>query len=383
MSVGALESMKHRMRRRRMPILPALGLFLAIILVGVPAFFQANNLLVLLFGVIVSISVVAAVASRFMLRGVSVHRLLPDHAEVGEPVRIRYRLSSQSRWFPSFCISVRDTLPDSLTDDRSSAWVMHLGPGDTVHGDAVITPVQRGRLEFRRVVMESTFPYGMLRRRRKVTQPQELVVFPRRYRLRSRLMHQLTSEATDGPHASKARGAGQEWFGTRVARPGDPWRDMNWKASAHRGQLVALDRVRPGLPRAMVLLDLSRPTEELVLPDDVDGRAEEERAIELAASVLAMLHRHGHEFGLTIVLDGVESLAMGAGHRHLTRLLGALARIDLAGPRGGNPRMGAPSRAAVMVVQTDRVRPISTLHAANYLLSRRLDSLREVVDVES
>ena len=381
MSVGYVDPSLGRRLRRRMPILPALGLFLAIGLVGVPAFFQANNLLMLLLGVIVSVSVAAAITSRLMLCGISAQRLLPDHAEVGEPVRLRYRLVNRSRWVPSFCIGIRDELSQSLIEGRSDAWVMHVGPGDTVHGDAQITPLRRGRLELSQVTLESSFPYGMLRRRRIMIQHQELMVFPRRYQLRSRLMHQLTAEATDGPHASKARGAGQEWFGTRLARPGDPWRDMAWKASAHRGQLVALDRVRPGLPRAMVLLDLSRPTEDLILPDGIDGRQEEERAIELAASMLAMLHRHGHEFGLTVVLDDVEALAVSSGHRHLTRLLAVLARIDLTGPRGGNPAAVAPPRVAVVVVQTDRVRPIGTFHSASYLVSRRLESLRETVDV--
>ncbi len=363
-------------RQWRLPILPSLGLFLAIVLVGVPAFIQSNNLLMLLLAVVVAVGITAVIASRLMLTGLTTHRILPRHAEVGQAVRIRYMITNRGKWLPTFCVGVTDTLPEYAARYDRRAWVMHIGPGDTVHGDAQLVPLRRGRLRFTHMTMTSTFPYGLLRRRRRIQHEQELVVFPRRYALRGDVLRLVNAEAADGPHASRVRGAGQEWYGTRLGRSGDGWRDVAWKASAHRGQLVALDRVRPGLPRAMVLLDLTRLTSELVLPDGVDAQLEEERAIELAASLLADLHRHGHEVGLTVALDDVQSHAIRSGTRHLQRLLGVLADVDLSHQRGTSIAGAAAPRAATIVVQPDRVRPIESCLGATYLVARRLEDLR-------
>ncbi len=354
---------------------PIAAYLLALGLIAPTAIFKGSNLMLILLAAIVAMGGVSLVWSMIAIRRLEVRRFVPRWGEVGQPLRIRYRVRRRSRWLPSFGLQIReDAFPD-LVDVQRPAWIVHIGPREEVHADARILPLRRGRLLLSKGYASTTFPFGCLRRKYTFDQPQHLVVYPRRRELRSGVIHATVADRMDGPQGGRHRGAGREWYGTRPSQGRDSLRDIAWKLSAHRDELICLDRAAPSPSRIRVLLDLRIPTEALVVADDQDARELEEQAIELAASIVQTAHQGGSEVGLLIPGLIHEATPIRNGSWHLHRLLGSLAGLDLdADRKAWSPQAGF-DRSASIVVQVDRVRPLHEGVGSLYLTARQLDDL--------
>ncbi|MCA9284421.1 MAG: hypothetical protein KDA22_04350, partial [Phycisphaerales bacterium] len=175
--------------RRRYHLHLAGVLYIALaVLVGIAAANRPNNLLVWVFGVMLSAVLVSGIVSGVMMLGVRVARLDPRHGRVGEPLVVRYAITNRSWLMPIFNLHVAEQpdpeagakhgkgraariapAPEATTDwtdllDAADAWVMHAGPGETVHGEAVMWPRRRGPVRLDRLRVWSTFPFGLIRK---------------------------------------------------------------------------------------------------------------------------------------------------------------------------------------------------------------------------
>lgn len=355
---------------------PLVAYLLAIGLIGPTAVFKGSNLMLILLAVIVSMGMTGILVSLVGIRGLEVRRFVPRWGEVGQPLRVRYRVRRRTRWLPSFGIQIREEIPADRASVQRPAWIVHVGPREEVHADSRIVPLRRGRLPLAKGAASTAFPFGFLRRRHRFDQRQHLVVYPRRHALRSGVLRATVADRMDGPQGGRHRGAGREWYGTRTSQGRDSLRDIAWKLSAHRDELICLDRARPSPSRMRVLLDLRIATESLRVAKGEDPRELEERAIELAASLVQAAHQRGSEVGLLVPGLIHEATPIRNGSWHLHRLLGHLAGLDLDAPRREwDPEFGI-DRSASIVVQVDRVRPLDEGTGPLYLTARQLDDLR-------
>jgi uncharacterized protein (DUF58 family) len=358
-------------QRRSLAVRPAIAFLLALVLVTPPAMLRGNNLLLLMMALVVGAAVAAFIGPRLTLHGMRVRRLLPRHGQAGSPLRIRYRVQRRAgRGIPAFAVGISEDLQGVPVEIEHPAWILHVAPGDTVHGDLALVPTRRGRLILNEARINTSFPFGLFNRQRVVAGRREIVVHPRAMPLRHSLLRAVRGSGLDGPRSSQQRGAGEEWFGTRAVRPGDRLRDIAWRISAHRDELIALERSGPQPPRLRVVLDLRRATAQLDEPDLEQGRALEEKAIELAASLLQAGHESGDEIGLCVL--GLEAAAHDPrrGSLHLDRMLTTLAMLRLDDARvPSKPPTG--ERSGVVVVQPDRVRPVSGMGSVVHLSARQ------------
>ena len=362
-------------RREPIRVKPSVAFLLAIGLIAPTAIFKGSNLMLLLLAGVLAIGLLSVVLSWVGVRSLSVVRMAPRWAEVGRPIRFRYRLRRRGRLLPSFGIRVRDALPRGAARILRDGWVLHVGPCEEVLADATILPLRRGRLRLQTVTASSAFPFGLLRRRRRAQQPHDVVVYPRWRHLRPEVLRATISDRLDGPRSGRTRGDGREWFGTRTSSGRDSLRDIAWKLSAHRDELICLDRAARASGRVRVVLDLRTSTDALRLPEGEDARAIEEQAIELAASVIQAAHEEGREVGLVVpgLVDDETPIRRGA--RHLHRLMTRLADLDLDAPRKGWSAAAQLDRAASVIIQPDRTRPVSGRGDALYLTARQYESL--------
>ncbi len=399
--------MSHDDRPRRLVSAgPGFGLYcLLAVLIALVAMNTGLNLLLWLFGVMAAAIIVGGVVSGTMMLNLRVRRLPTGRLVAGEPAVLRYAVRNRARLLPAFGIECRDQPSASASSrrrrlerrraeassatvaDLHAAWIMHVGPGETVHGEAIVRPHVRGRLHLDRLRISSSFPFGLLRKTLEFRLPQDLLVLPRTYPLRPAVLRELTPRGAVGTRAGRRAGSGEEFFGLREARPEDGLRNVAWKRTADRSTLLVIERTQPDPPRLRVAVDLTTPTAALgVRPEEpVDARELEERAISLAASIIIAADHLGYEVGLSVLGIDTRPIPVRRTPRHRDRMLAELARIDLDLPRSGRVRLPAVERegAALVVVHPGRVDPELVPGGALHYTARQLERLVEPGSIES
>ena len=354
----------------------------ATVMVGIGATIRPNNLLVWIFGLLLGLIVLSGIISGTMLMRVRIKRLDPVHGRVGTPLPLRYAVENRGFLIPLFDLRITEQqLVGSLweTVDVTDAWVMHAGPGETVHTEAVIVPRQRGRLRFTGVVGFSSFPLGFIGKSVRLAQTMETLIFPRTVSLKASALDRLLGREGIGSRAGRKAGQTGEYFGLREYQAGDSLRMVAWKRMRPDESLVVKQRSTTAPPRMALVLDLRRPTAALRLASDdvVAARKEEEAAISLVASLAEAAMERGVEFGLHVLGTSLIPLPNRSGRRHLFRVMAHLAAIDLDAERctvADTPvRSG---KGSVVVVHPDRIDPHVGGSTAWHLLPWNLDQLQ-------
>ena len=358
--------------------------YLAItLLVGVAATVRPNNILVWVFGLLLSLILVSGIISGTSLFRMTMRRLDPGHGRVGRPLVVRYQVRGGSRLIPLFDLSVSEVSGSSARDwSRFSrpnpAWIMHVGPSETAHGESVLVPDRRGRMRLDRIVASSSFPFGLLGKVVEISQPMETLVHPDTVPLSAAALDRLFDGFGDGDRSGRRTGPVGEYAGLREYRFGDSIRSVAWKRWVPGEEPLVVQRASPSPRRLRLVLDLRRPTSELRLPEGEDRRAREERAITLAASIAESVILAGGEVGLLPVGPAAPEVRAHAGRRQLDRILTVLAGIDFDEDRASTPLVGNPGHGCVtVVVHVDRVDPDLGGEAAVHLLPSSLEGLAE------
>ncbi len=344
------------------------------------ALYTQANLLFWALGLMVGGLVVSIGWSWQTLRKVTVQRLLPMHGVAGEPLVLRYRLTNRG-WLPVFGLVVSEAwgqrgrrrpatartgstgtlaLPPQL-NVRPQGWVLHLGPGQTVQAEATCWPLRRGLIHFDRVVLASSFPFGVIRKILKLEVAGAVLVYPPLYRMSRRVLGRLSRRNVTGRNHLDRAGGTEEFFGLRPYRAGDSLKMIDWKRSAKTNELITREMTQTSPPRIMLALDLTRrggaadSTQHTPTVGDrrryrpksgvasytaeTDGTSE--RAISLAASLVCDAHFHGYPVGMVVL--GVTCRAFPIHHSmpHRTKLLEALALLDTSARVSDLPAMPA------------------------------------------
>lgn len=345
------------------------------VLIGVVAMNTQFNLLFWIFGVLLSGFIISGVLSGTMMLGLRIRRLDPQHGAVGEPLLVRYAVRNRLRLLPIFNVHIDELPVRSLLRrsgesnrtawqhfmDAARAWVMHIAPRESTHAEAVFWPKQRGRIQFDRMRMWTTFPFGIVKKSVTISQKQHTLIFPMLHELKRGVLQSLTPVGPLGMRMTQRSGMGDEYFGLREYRPGDSMRSISWKMSARLDQMIAIERTQPSPPKLRVVLNLTRPTEKLRSDrDDHNGkRLLEENAICLAASLVHAAHHDGYEIGLSVAGLKSPPIRIRRSQWHEGKIMAALAAIDLDSPRNESAHGVIPEaeRAGLIVIHPDRVNP--------------------------
>jgi uncharacterized protein (DUF58 family) len=354
------------------------------LLVALAAMNRNDNLLYWVFGVMASSLLVSGLVSGLMMTGLSVRRISPPHGMVGDALTVRYAVRNRNRVFPVFNIHLQERpVPggrgwqDLMTP--APAWVMHIGPREAVHGEAVFWPTRRGVARFDELRVWTAFPFGIIRKSLVLAQSQHTLIYPRLYALRRRVLEAIAPAGAIGTRISPHAGAGDDYFGLREFRPGDSMHHVAWKRLANREELVCIERTRPTPPKVRVVLNLTAPTGGPAGPEDAGGavRELEERAISLAASIVHAADAAGCQIGLTILGADRPPIPVRRSHWHRNRLMAALAAIDLEAPRtpAGEPGPPELDQVGLVVVHPDRPEPSVVRGEAWHFTARQMDHL--------
>lgn len=356
-----------------------LYLMVAALLLGAAIYTQAN-LLFWSFGLMIGGLLISMILSLFALRKLTIQRLLPGHGVVGEAMVIRYRLANRRRIMPGFNLIIRETWGKGRRGIRTSGplaeapqrlasqptgWVLHLGPGQIVQAEAMCWPLKRGMLRFEHIEVSTTFPFGVIRKTLHLYQTDEVLIYPRLYRMNRRLLSSMTQIDLTGRKQLDRGGGTEEFFGLRPYRVGDSIKTIDWKHSARTGSLISREFTQPSPPKIMLLLDLTPPPvnpskepatdrspqitrkslrKRKPTPTRPDPNDPVERAITLAASLICDAYFYGYQIGLMVRGGRCNAFPLHHSLPHRAKMLEALSTIDTTLPENDDgPPMTDPS----------------------------------------
>jgi len=133
----------------------------------------------------------------------------------------------------------------------------------------------------------------------------------RKMNLRPRVLRPFVGNLNSG-----VAGTGTEFHCLREYQPGDPLRQINWKATARRDQLVTNSKEDERSGDLVIVLDLQK-ADPLV----------QDRSIEATASVAHYWLGGKNRVGMIVLGDHVEVVPMGMGRRHFHRLIEKLMEV--------------------------------------------------------
>jgi uncharacterized protein (DUF58 family) len=315
-------------------------IFVAVTLaIGLAAINTSTQLLFLIFSMMCAFWILSAILATTSLRQISLRRIAPPVVTAGHPVQVIVRAANRKRRFTSFSLRVTDELDHHIP--IGAVFFPRVPPADE-HGESYrcVFP-RRGIYRFRSLTLATRFPFGLIERHRETIAAQDIVVMPALVDVR-RLMQPLRSRL--GEIESHRRGRGTGLYALRDYVAGESSRDIHWKVSARRGQLMVKEYEEEERRRASVVLDNRE-----FAPWSREGHADFERAIVLAGSVLAYLLREGHEVELVTASGRV---GFDTGPEHLGRCRRALASLRPV-PGDSDPPRGTSSEAECVRILID------------------------------
>src|SRR6266850_420441 len=72
---------------------------------GLAAINSQANLLFGVFGLMIGVLIVSGIISRLVLRKLSLHRILPEHGIVGQPMSVSYEFTNAKKFWPSLSVT--------------------------------------------------------------------------------------------------------------------------------------------------------------------------------------------------------------------------------------------------------------------------------------
>jgi uncharacterized protein (DUF58 family) len=228
----------------------------ACLVVALAAFASANNLLFLILAVMLATFMVSGFISRLSLAGLELDFLLPEHICAGRKLLGRVVIRNTKGWMPSFSIHVTASRESGLTTPLYFPVV----PG----GARVEEPVQlffarRGSYRQNSFRFSTRFPFGFAERRISVPLLREVLVYPS---IDPQAGFDDLLITLQGEIASFYRGQGHDFYRIRPYEVLESARHVDWKATAHTGDLQVREFAREQEQTVAFFLDLDAPPDQ-------------------------------------------------------------------------------------------------------------------------
>ncbi len=342
--------------------------------VGVAAINTGNNLLYLLLAMMLSLIVMSGILSEQSLRGLDIHRRLPDRLYANRPGHGVFTITNRKARLPTFSLRILDTV-GKTTIDRG-IHLLYLRPqASSMHTFPLQAP-RRGLYRVEEVRLLTRFPFGLFTKVATVPLLSETVVYPELIPLPRRMQGALAAVGSEWER--RRRGQGSALYNLRSYQAGDDSRAIHWKTSARQAVLMVREVEAEEDRRMTVHLPLLAPDGFAETPE---GSSEPERQFERGVSLTASLLTHFQQQGHAVrLLLGDEDFGYGLDAPHMHRLLHALAlcrperdvetggQPDERSRRGETRRVGEP-----MVVVWPWEGPVRSAQALGAMVLRAKD----------
>jgi hypothetical protein len=233
--------------------------------------------------VCISLVISSFILSWFSLSGIEVTRDILYDGVLGEnlclPINVKNNSGSKSR-----SALVRESFDFSNRNFNEFA-LPSLAPGEEKTIERYVLPRKRGKFQLCRIELTGGDPAGLFKRLRRFDLPAELTIFPAIERISSldlKTKTRICSTVSTRPLGIS--GQGEDIFGLREYRHGDPVRFVNWKATLRQKNVIVKEFESNEMNRISLLLDVD---ERYVGYDSYDSNFE--YLVKTAASIMHYL----------------------------------------------------------------------------------------------
>ena len=254
---------------------------LAIVMVGTAAFLSGNNLIFLILSVLFAAMLVSGFISRLSLAALRLEFFLPDHIAARRPVHCRIVVENEKWLMPSFSIHLSRLEPEAERKFESIVYLPVVPSKSKVEAPLELLFPKRGTQHSNQFLFSTRFPFGFTERRIEVDVKHDILIYPC---LDPQPGFDDLLATLEGEIESHFRGAGDDFYLIRPYVIQDSARFVDWKASAHTGELQVREFARNQDREVELLLDLN-------VPDGFDDWFE--HAVDCAAFLSWRLTREG------------------------------------------------------------------------------------------
>lgn len=300
-------------------------------LIGAVALFAGwlgDRTLALVFAAAVSLTLLAPLLARRQVTRIGADGPVRATFVAGRQDRLRIEVWNQGRF------TARDLLLQVGIGRASypTSHIAELRPGER---RVLLVPARfpsRGRLDRVPLLIESSYPFGLVRTRRRLVLEVDLVVVPRVGHL-----GRIARRALRGPEGRSAarhgRDSGHEFHSLRQWREGESLRGVAWRPSTRRGRLLSRELAEQDAPPIHLVLGTWSST----VKRSTRSNPSFERAVSLVATIVEYTLGRGRPLELEIPEHGRIRIGARAPRGELLRVLTALAEV--------RPLPGDPERA--------------------------------------
>lgn len=314
---------------RRLRILrPGALLIGGTLALGLATLNTGNNLLYLLLGALLGFIALSGWLSEKAVQRIEVVRRFPRGITAGRIAPVSYVVRNRKKRLPSCCLELREA------GRRGEAFVAVVEAGGEAVARGSVVFDRRGVFTLDRVVVATSFPFGLFVKERDLDVPGSVVVWPSTERqIRApRPLGRVAARALSGSAAMRGAERGH-YRGLRTYRSGDDPRDVHWRTSARLPEPVVREYDRESGDVYWICLDTHTVSEQAG-----------EIAVEVAAALTAGAVARGDQFGFAC-RDGTVGPGIGPGQ--LEAVLDVLARAHM-GIDGGVQLPASPGECILV-----------------------------------
>ena len=342
---------KARMRPRKLKahregvwlILMTLGL-------GVAAINTGHNLLYLILGFLLSLILLSGALSEYVLRRASVQIDAPPGFFAQELTRVVVRFQNPAEKGRLFSVRALPLLGREVAE-FVPAYAASVEPGAEVRRILRLRFQRRGlhTLEYARV--ETDFPFALFTKSRLLLTQNIYRVWPRIYPVDVGVP--AGEHREENRRIPRAAPSGDDFFGAREYRPGDPPHRIHWRLSARALKPMIREFQLPRSPSIVISCQIP----------ELGDPAAEDRFAETAASVAVAALNAGYSVGIQ---TPHASLAPDQGDGQRIRILDLLSdEPTQKGKSAGLVEVSAVNAAGAPIGERVEITPLSSTDKAD------------------
>jgi uncharacterized protein (DUF58 family) len=224
-----------------------------VVLVGFAAFVSANNLMFLLLAALLATMLISNFVSRLGLAGLELTLIVPDHMAARRPIPATMVVRNRKFLTPSFSLQVSGAESSGLQREL----YIPVAPARTALSESCELLFQRrGIYKDNTFWFSSRFPFGFTHRRAQVRLKQEVLVYPA---IDAQPGFESALVEIRGEIDARQRGPGTDLYRIRPYEHMESARHVDWRATAHTGELQIREFTREKDIAVNLFLDLHVP----------------------------------------------------------------------------------------------------------------------------